>query len=330
MTVINNIEIDCAHYEMNESKAAIRNNDPIEDQLHVIIVISNPCMYGTRYKLANEFIRRFENEEPGTILYIVELAYNDQKFYVTNHENPRHLQLRSDCILWHKENLINIGVEKLLPKNWRAFAWIDADIEFESCTWAQDTLRILNGTKDVVQLFSHAVDMDSKKMAMGVFQSFGFQYTKGIPYTSSGVNLFHPGFAYACTRKAYEKMGGLYDVSILGAGDYNMAMSFIGLGQYSINKDTTEGYKRSISEFQKRTIGLRLGYTPGVIRHYYHGKKSDRRYSTRWMILVNNLFDPFEHITRDNHGIITKTKKLSGEFIRDVMKYFSLRNEDSR
>ena len=51
MTIINGIEIDTIEYKENDIKYAIRNNEPIEDKLNVIAVISNPCLYGRRYKL---------------------------------------------------------------------------------------------------------------------------------------------------------------------------------------------------------------------------------------------------------------------------------------
>ena len=179
MTVINNIEIDDIKYCENEIKAAICNNEPIEEKLNVIIVISNPCQYGTRYLLAREFVRRMELEESNVDLYIVELAYNNQQFYVTEKGNKKHLQIRTQTApLWHKENMINLGVKYLLPKKWKAFAWIDADVEFENATWALDTLKVLNGCKDVVQVFSHCVDMDKEKLTMKVFNSFGYQYAK--------------------------------------------------------------------------------------------------------------------------------------------------------
>jgi hypothetical protein len=50
MTVINGIEIDNINYKVNDNKYAIVNNDPIEDKLNVIIVISNPCLYVKRCK----------------------------------------------------------------------------------------------------------------------------------------------------------------------------------------------------------------------------------------------------------------------------------------
>jgi hypothetical protein len=56
MTVINGIEIDDIDYKINEIKYAIKNNDPIEEKLHVILVISNPCLFARRYILLKEFV----------------------------------------------------------------------------------------------------------------------------------------------------------------------------------------------------------------------------------------------------------------------------------
>lgn len=280
MTVINNIEIDCINLKRNEIKDAIINNDQIEDKLNVIIVISNPCLYAKRYKLANEFKKRME-DEPDVNLYIVELTYNDQKYYITEENNKKHLRLNTKIPLWHKENMINIGIRKLLPSKWKAVAWIDADVEFESVTWASDTLKILNGCKDIVQLYSHCVDMDKNQLSMSVFNSFGYQYTKKNVYTAKGINYWHPGFAWACTRKLYEKMGGLYEYGILGSGDHNMALSIINNGIKSINENVTDNYKKTIIEFQNKIKKCRMGYVPGVIRHHFHGAKVNRKYVER-------------------------------------------------
>jgi len=327
MTIINGIEIDIIPPAEDTTRVAILNNYQIEDKLHVIVVISNPCQYARRYILAREFIKRMEREE-SIILYIVELAYWDQGFYVTEKKNKRHLQLRGTVPLWHKENMINLGVKKLLPVNWRAFAWIDADVEFESTTWASDALKVLNGSKDIIQLFSHAIDMDPKKHAMSIFPSFGFQYSKGSTYGGNGINMWHPGFAWACTRKAYEKMGGLYEKSILGAGDHNMSLSFIGNGIKSINEGTTQEYKDSISEFENKVSSLRLGYVPGLIRHYFHGSKKNRKYSERWKILVDNQYSPILHITSNKDGLLVPTSECPKKLLDDIYNYFSERNED--
>lgn len=332
MTVINGIEIDNINYKRNIIKEAIENNDPIENKLHVIAVVSNPCLFAKRYILMKEFIKRFEEDEKDTILYIVELAYGNQKFIITESNNKRHLQLRTETPLWHKENMINIGVKKLLPSTWKAFAWIDADIEFENSTWVNDTLKILNGTKDIVQLFSHCVDMNNDEMTMKVINSAGYQYTKQNNFIGDGnnANYWHPGYAWAMTRKAYEKAGGLYENAILGAGDNIIMHSLINNGKNVLNIENTNDYKKSVIEYEKKINKLRFGYIPGVIRHYYHGSKKNRHYQERWKILVKYKYSPKIHITKDQNGLLIPTNEFSEEFKKEIYDYFASRNEDDK
>lgn len=327
MTVINGIEIDDINFKINELKLALNNNNQIEKKLNVIVVISNPCLYARRYQLFNQFINRM-NEDDNVELYVVEMAYGDQKFIVTKSSNPKHLQIRSATPLWHKENMINVAVKKLLPKNYKAFAWVDADVEFESNTWASDTLKILNGYKDVVQIFSHAVDMDKDETTLNIFNSFGYSYAKNKQYTSKGLDYWHPGFAWAITRKAYEKIGKLYDVGVLGSGDNIMAFAFINKSKNYTNSKYSDEYNNSMVEFQEKAKTLRLGYVPGVIRHYYHGKKKNRNYVERTAVLAKHQYSPVKDITYDNNGIIIPTKEFSDEFKEDIMSYFWERKED--
>jgi len=328
MTVINNIEIDNIQYKRNIIKDAIANNEPIESKLNVIVVVSNPCLFARRYILFKEFIQRLELEESNVNTYVVELAYGKQKFIVTDSKNKNHLQLRTEHPLWHKENMINVGIQKLLPADWKSVAWIDADIEFESPTWALDTLKILNGSKDIVQLFSHSIDMNKNGEAMNIFPSFGFQYSKRLPYSKKPINFWHPGYGWACTRKAYDKIGGLFEKAILGSGDNIMALSFIQKAEYSINEFYTEEYRREIALFENKTKLLRIGYVPGMIRHYYHGSKKNRNYGNRWKLLVDNEFSPNKHLDKNQDGILVPTSDFPKQLLTDIINYFKDRNED--
>ena len=87
-------------------------------------------------------------------------------------------------------------------------------------------------------------------------------------------------------------------------------------------------YHVSMVEFQDKTKGLRLGYTPGVIRHHYHGTKQNRQYTERWKILMKHSFSPMKHLTYDDKGIIIPSKDFSEEFKKDIMNYFKERKED--
>lgn len=311
----------------NKTRETILNNEKIEERLNVIVVVSNPCLFKKRYVLAKEFLKRMEREEDVEI-YVVELVYGDEPYYLTEPNKKNHLQLRTETPLWHKENMINLGIKKLLPPTWKAVAWIDADIEFDSPHWASDTLKILNGYKDIVQLFTHALDMDKDCYTMQTFAGFGYQYETGKKYVGSGPDFWHPGYAWACTRKAYEKMGGLYELSILGSGDHNMALSFIGNGIKSVNKNVSEDYTESVLRFEKKVLNFRMGYVPGIIRHYFHGSKANRKYTERWKILTDSKYSPTKHIERDESGLLIPSKNCPKTLLTDIMSYFRERNED--
>jgi len=328
MTVVNNIEIDNIQYQRNIIKDAIENNEPIEDKLNVIVVISNPCLFARRFILLKEFVQRMELEESNINLYIVELAYGKQRFFVTDSKNKNHLQIRTEHPIWHKENMINVGIKKLLPSNWKAVAWIDADIEFENTTWVKDTLKILNGSKDIVQLFSHCIDMDQYEEAMNIFPSFGFQYMKKLPYSKKPINFWHPGYAWACNRKTYDSLGGLYEVGILGSGDNIMALSLIQQVKHAMSESYTEDYKNTMLDFQRKAKSLRVGYVPGVIRHYYHGSKKNRNYENRWKMLVDYDYSPSLHIKKDEDGILIPTSNCPFGLLSDIKNYFKSRNDD--
>jgi hypothetical protein len=322
------LELDNINYKQNDIKFAIANNEPIEKKLNVIIVVSNPCLYSRRYILLKEFVKRIEEEETDVNLYIVEMIYNEQKFMVTDKNNKNHLQLKTNIPIWHKENMVNLGVKYLLPKDYKAFAWIDADIEFDNNTWAMDTLKILNGSRDVVQLFSHCVDMSNVNTNLNLFNGFGYSYTKMKKYTTTSSDYWHPGYAWAITRKAYEKIGGLYDKGILGSGDNIMALAFINKCILLNNINYSKDYNNSMLEYQKKAHTLRLGYTPGVIRHYYHGTKQNRKYTERWKILMKYNYSPIKDLIYTDIGILAPSISFSNEFKIDILNYFKERKED--
>ena len=331
MTIINNIEIDNTKYHENELKKVILNNDPIEEKLHVVIVLSNPCNYAIRYILTKEFIRRMK-DEPDIILYVVELAYGTQDYYITETDNNKHLQLRShDTPFWHKENMINVGIRKLLPSDWKAVAWIDADIEFENCSWAMDTLKILNGYKDIVQLFSHNIFMDASCETEMILTGLGFQYVKKMKRSNriKHINSYwHPGFAWACTRKLYEKMNGLYEYAITGDGDMQIASCLLSNYESALPDDVSDDYKKSLKEFEGRVSGSRLGYVPGVIRHYYHGSINSRKYDMREKILTSFNYSPNNHLSRNKNGLLVPSENCPKELLDAIMTHFQSKKED--
>jgi hypothetical protein len=168
--------------------------------------------------------------------------------------------------------------------------------------------------------------MDKEERTMTVANSAGYQYEKGLPI-GQGANYWHPGYAWACSRKAYDKMGGLYERAILGSGDHIMLCALLGQVERSIHDKSEPSYKADAYEFQSRVLGLRLSYVPGVVRHFYHGAKVNRKYRERWIILVEHRFDPRTHLDKKD-GLLIPSRQCPPKLLVDILQYFKERNED--
>ena len=87
-------------------------------------------------------------------------------------------------------------------------------------------------------------------------------------------------------------------------------------------------YKIHLLQFQNKSFNLALGYVPGIIRHYYHGSKQNRKYTERREILVRAKFLPSVHLTKNRDGVIVPTRKFPKGLCEAIMRYFLERKED--
>lgn len=300
------------------------------DPLYVIIPYFNYCHYHRRKELFFEFLDRIK-DNPRIRIVICEARELGQEF-----ELPRnlpnvlaHIHVTTKQQIWIKEALINIAVS-MLPKHWKYLAWLDADIEFEDEEWVEKTIESLE-TYDVVQLFSHIQYLGPNKERLKKDRSFGYMYRKsGKPYTQTyRYGFWHPGFAWGCTKHAYQTMEGLIDYAILGSGDHHMALGLISKVECSHPKDIHPSYKRLLREFEKRVKGLRLGYVDGTILHHWHGDLKHRRYKERWQILVEHKYSPLEDIYKDPLGL-WQLNESGRRLEQDIRDYFAERKEDDK
>ncbi len=310
--------------------------------LDVVCVVSNSAMYEVRYKLFNEFVE-YWSKQPYTRLWLVELAIGDREFEVTEAGNPRHLQLRTNFELWHKENMINLGIQMVIRAfpDATSFAWIDADVQFAHRDIVQATLQQLE-IHPIVQMYSHAQDLNNKRQPTKdewgnlVFESFAFKHQNRIleeqvrgmnPYAELG----HCGYAWACTREAYDALGGLLDICIVGSGDWEMAMGLVGRVKQAHPRGISDNYTDAIWEWGRNAFAQfdgDLGVVDGLVHHYWHGCKSQRGYINRWDIVIATKFDQTTDLKRDGQGLW----QLNGNkpHLRDgIRKFFRSRNEDS-
>ena len=130
------------------------------------------------------------------------------------------------------------------------------------------------------------------------------------------------------TRQAFERTGGLNDISVRGSGDNNMALAWVGRAAESLNGLVHGAYKESLSWFEFKSKGIRLGYLPGVIKHYFHGSKKNRRYNDRWQILVKHAYNPLKHLYIRPDGLIVPSPACPPQLLEEIYDYFAQRNED--
>lgn len=326
---------------------------PFPDRLHVLTTLFNPVRYNSRYFNYNLFERHVESA--GAILYTVEIAFGGRKFEITTPDNPRHLQLRAndEQEIWLKENSINLLMQRL-PVDAKYLAWIDADVKFVRPDWAQETLHLLQHYQ-FLQMFSKAQDLgpDYEPLSVTPGYVFGqfnqpedidpntdkpFYYYYGGKTKDGQWSYRHPGFAWAARRSALDLVGGLIDHTILGSADWMMAHALFGDVEKTISQGYTDNYKRLTREWQARAerhIQRNVGYMPGTVNHYFHGKKSNRHYSDRWKLLVDTKFDPLTDLKRDTQGLyaLEDNDGIAGDrFIKlrdGLRKYSRLRDEDN-
>lgn len=345
----------------------IATDDYIHQPLYVVTTIFNPIRYKSRWKHYERFAAHVKAS--GAVLVTVEAAFGERHHSlqagISQHQVPifgraptkpteehkarteephQYIRVRTDDEIWFKENLINIGVSRL-PEDWKYVAWVDADLMFSRPNWVGETIHQLQHYK-IVQMFSECQDVGPRYASLGKAKGFSHCYVKQYP-TMSGLRmgsygqrvggevLWHPGFAWACRREAWDELGGLIDFAMMGAADNHMAHALIGRVKDTFHPRLHPVYKDRLLEWQRRAerhIRRNVGYVSGLLVHYWHGRKIDRRYWDRWKVIVDNQFNPAIDLKYDWQGLLQLVDRGTPRSIKlrdDARRYFRARNEDS-
>jgi hypothetical protein len=300
----------------------------LDTTLYVVTPVFNPWRYKSRIKLYREFEKYVKDS--GAKLITIELAFGARDFVVTEPDDPFDIQLTTNTELWHKERMINLGIQRL-PPDWKYVAWIDADVVFSRPDWAHETVQLLQHFP-VIQMFSQAIDLSPTYDVLKIHTGMIYAHYEGIMQDPTGrYEKFHPGFAWAARRDAINDLGGLCDIAVLGSADRHMALSLLERVEKSYPKGISAGYYEQLQMWQNRAkahIKKNVGYMAGSLMHYWHGKKVDRRYKDRWKILIKYGYDPEFDLKFDSQGLYQFTDRCP-QLEHDIRKYFASRNEDS-
>lgn len=310
--------------------------------MFAVTMISNSC----RYKRRIENYFRFEEmcAHAGIRMIVVELAFGDRAFEVTDEGNPHHVQLRTTEEFWHKENCLNIGIghgRKLWPKA-KTVCWLDSDCRpaRPARDWFNETWHELQHYK-FVQMWETLQSLTNDYGGIGTPNpSFMSNYVKfGNPYPRQEDGYpkqwGSPGLAWAANIADLDAIGGLPDKAVLGAGDWYLAHMLVSdlplkdMQERHYSADYRHYWER-IQKLCNRHIKRDVGYVKGLVLHDAHGKIVNRGYNTRENILIKYQFSPLHDLKRDLQGVYQlETEELRQiQMYADIRRYFRCRNED--
>jgi hypothetical protein len=281
--------------------------------------------------------------------------------------NFRHqyIGLHTKDELWHKEAAIRIGVQHL-PYDWQQVAWLDADIHFLRSNWVGECIHKLQHYS-FLQLFSQARDLSPDYEILpedyphsngpsfvhawkeGFIRSdesawpeefnrhrpAGQKTAKPGYYGAAAAPKVFPGLAWACTRKAWEDVGGLMDFAIWGGADHHQAYALIEKTEGMMRHDLHQNYQKLVMQWYHRCrthIRRNVGCMEGAVFHAFHGSKERRGYFLKHGLLAKLGFDPLRHLKRDYQGLYQLHDDRSSAYvgIRDMMRKIAMeRDEDS-
>ncbi len=318
----------------------------------VVLVYSNTARMKRRTDLFN--IVADKVEKSGVDHVLVELAFGDREFQVTNSVQLNHLRLRTIEEFWHKENLINLGIHhgmRLWPGKKKHVMWLDGDCEpigMSMHEWFCETWQELQHHKFVQcwQWLQH-LDYDLQplghdKGGSGLSPSFMFNYTKyGHPYPDQKNDGYpkqwgSPGLCWAAEIQALLDIGMIGDVSITGGGDWylaHMLISDLPFADFKKGGYTPEyvQYWKHRQELCERWIKRDVGFVKAFMSHFFHGKLQNRGYNWREQILIKGHFNQNTDLKKDHQGLWQLETYLPRQiWMRDQLRrYARSRNEDS-
>ena len=199
-------------------------------------------------------------------------------------------------------------------------AWIDADLLFLDPAWPARVCEMLEDWP-VVQLWNrwHCATRDGsvgeQLLCVGPFAE---RYSSGAACS--------PGGAWAARRDVLP----LYDRHVVGSGDAMVVEAWTGRLGRCLSR-MNEPMRRHFAEWAAvagAKVGGDITCLPGDAMHLYHGSRRNRQYVDRWTPVIEAGFDPAEHVTVDEQGLLAWTDRAPRRLVEWVSGYFASRLED--
>ena len=291
---------------------------PRRSNLHVCIAYHNFCNYT---RLEENLLRQLKWLQGfSNVTVYLSVAY------IEKGELPQVDGLCSvfqkhkvESFMFYKEQLYNKILEHL-PQEAERLCFLDADIQFASRTWDSDIAQLLDYV-DVVQPYTR----------MGLLGPHG----TNVEFYPNALQSDNPktsrvGLCLAMRKTFLEKLGGFFDLCVLGSGDRVMFSACFGPDHTG---NPFLGYKdahlpnpiqlHAAAQYIRlaQSLSPRTGTVPDDVYHFWHGENRNRQYSDRHRLLKDSL-----PIRRAEHGLYEWTDSTTAEAAK--MYFFSRKEDD--
>lgn len=286
----------------------------------------NPCNYQKKY---DNFIRFYHSlSQQISRIQVVELS--SSKLPLPDYVNS--LKVKSKSILWHKENLLNLGIDILLAEGYANIAWLDSDVLFLNSSWVLD-MQLCLEKHNLCQLFasSESFDYAGKKEYFSGCVRYWLESGNILPINEP----YSMGYGWAARSEVLSQCN-LYDKAIVGGGDSLMWLSCFSkhknihklIEHHPIRKLNCVSYYVDFvawSELWGDLIEENVSCTFNPIVSLSHGSFKNRQYISRYNLLPENNYDPSTDLFYNDLGVLECRKE---NLNKQIYNYLKSRNED--
>jgi hypothetical protein len=279
---------------------------------------------------------KFYSDIKHTNHYIIECVIGNDESQLP--KSPNIFTVHSESLLWHKESLLNLAVNRL-PSKFKYIFWVDADVIFTNKNWIRDSVYELKNGANIIQPFeycvhldegqkepsfdlNHAIENDGTNLRHSkVWRSFCANYVEDIKRSNSyDYNIHgHVGFAWGARREILEACP-LFDKALIGGADHIIAHAAAGqIPHHCIDKSFSDDLDSVYSWSHKfhSFVQGKIAYTKGNLYHLWHGDIEKRQYLKR----IQEFTGEAKKITeKDKNGLYVD--KTNNPYVK---KYFESR-----
>ena len=319
--------LSCDDIHPTEANRIAKYNSLKYDDIGIIISYFSPCNFKVPKQNIYTIVKKLTDANY-PVCVVEAVMPGADKLSFTSQVIHKQITANFENILFQKEALLNIGAS-ISP--YKKLVFLDCDIEFDNPDWFNKASEALE-KYDIIQPYDVAIWLDkTNKYKTIVRISAAKAIADGLPIHGAKQ---HPGFAWAMTKDAFDKMNGFYYHHPLGGSDTIFWFSLIKqepeAGLVSHWVITNEFFKntKSYHDYRKhnQSFNFNIGYIENCsVLHLFHGQLRNRKYVARNFEYMPDMENGDFPVYKSENGLLAWKNIKDAE---NCLQYFQGRMED--